>query len=167
MATLHATFTFGCWSFRPPFVLTFNFPDHKSATFLVWQKWNKDKSTPLANVVALSNLFHSRILIREGEETERERERERERKKERERHRVKLLPFEIVSYLCDLRADLTAIGHEGSVGLSVCKVHISATRWRLFTLTAVALRFCRDTEKTPSSGGNKRRATAKSLNDSP
>jgi hypothetical protein len=31
------------------------------------------------------------------------------------------------------------IGHEGSVGLSVCKVHISATRWRLFTLTAVAL----------------------------
>jgi hypothetical protein len=36
-------------------------------------------------------------------------------------------------------------GHEGSVGLSVCKVHISATRWRLFTLTAVALRFCRAT----------------------
>jgi hypothetical protein len=60
-----------------------------------------------------------------------------------------------------------AIGHEGSVGLSVCKVHISATRWRLFTLTAVALRFCRATEKTPSSGGNKRRATAKSLNDLP
>jgi hypothetical protein len=59
------------------------------------------------------------------------------------------------------------IGHEGSVGLSVCKVHISATRWRLFTLTAVALRFCRATEKTPSSGGNKRRATAKSLNDLP
>jgi hypothetical protein len=56
------------------------------------------------------------------------------------------------------------IGHEGSVGLSVCKVHISATRWRLFTLTAVALRFCRAIEKTPSSGGNKRRATAKSLN---
>jgi hypothetical protein len=59
------------------------------------------------------------------------------------------------------------IGHEGSVGLSVCKVHISATIWRLFTLTAVALRFCRATEKTPSSGGNKRRATAKSLNDLP
>jgi hypothetical protein len=39
------------------------------------------------------------------------------------------------------------IGHEGSFGLSVCKVHISATRWRLFTLTAVALRFCRATEK--------------------
>jgi hypothetical protein len=58
-----------------------------------------------------------------------------------------------------------AIGHEGSVGLSVYKVHISATRWRFFTLTAVALRFCRDTEKTPSSGGYKRRATAKSLND--
>jgi hypothetical protein len=37
------------------------------------------------------------------------------------------------------------IGHEGSVGLSVCKVHISATRWRIFTLTAVALRFCRAT----------------------
>jgi hypothetical protein len=60
-----------------------------------------------------------------------------------------------------------AIGHEGSVGLSVCKVHISATRWRLFTLTAVALRFCRATEKTPSSCENKRRATAKSLNDLP
>jgi hypothetical protein len=59
------------------------------------------------------------------------------------------------------------IGHEGFVGLSVCKVHISATRWRLFTLTAVALRFYRATEKTPSSGGNKRRATAKSLNDFP
>jgi hypothetical protein len=59
------------------------------------------------------------------------------------------------------------IGHEGSVGLSVCKVHISATRWRFFTLTAVALRFCRATEKTPSSGVNKRRATAKSLNDLP
>jgi hypothetical protein len=59
------------------------------------------------------------------------------------------------------------IGHEGSVRLSVCKVHISATRWRLFTLTAVALRFCRATEKTPSSGGNKRRATTKSLNDLP
>jgi hypothetical protein len=56
------------------------------------------------------------------------------------------------------------IGHEGSVGLSVCKVHISATRWCLFTLTAVALRFCRATEKPPTSGGNKRRATAKSLN---
>jgi hypothetical protein len=25
------------------------------------------------------------------------------------------------------------IGHEGFVGLSVCKVYISATRWRLFT----------------------------------
>jgi hypothetical protein len=37
------------------------------------------------------------------------------------------------------------IGHEGSVGLSVCKVHIYSTRWRLFTLTAVALRFCRAT----------------------
>jgi hypothetical protein len=60
---------------------------------------------------------------------------------------------------------LGRIGHEGSVGLSVCKVHISATRWRLFTLTAVALRFCRATEKTTSSGKNKRRATAKSLND--
>jgi hypothetical protein len=59
------------------------------------------------------------------------------------------------------------IGHEGSVGLSVCKVHMSATRWRLFTLTAVALRFCKATERTPSSGGNKRRATAKSLNDLP
>jgi hypothetical protein len=59
------------------------------------------------------------------------------------------------------------IGHEGSVGLSVCKVHISATRWRLFTLTAVALCLCRATEKTPSSGGNKGRATAKSLNDLP
>jgi hypothetical protein len=29
--------------------------------------------------------------------------------------------------------------------LSVCKVHISATRWGLFTLTEVALRFCRAT----------------------
>jgi hypothetical protein len=35
------------------------------------------------------------------------------------------------------------VGHEGFVGLSVCKVHISATRWRIFTLTAVALRLCR------------------------
>jgi hypothetical protein len=64
-----------------------------------------------------------------------------------------------------------AIGHEGSVGLSVYKVHISATRWHLFTLIAVALPFCRATavkgEKTPSSGGNKRRATAKGLNDLP
>jgi hypothetical protein len=62
------------------------------------------------------------------------------------------------------------IGHEGSVGLSVCKVHISATRCRLFTLNAVALRFCRVAavvKKMPSSGGNKRRATAKSLNDLP
>jgi hypothetical protein len=59
------------------------------------------------------------------------------------------------------------IGHKGFVGLSVCKVHISATRWRLFTLTAVALHFWRATEKAPSSGGNKRRATAKSLNDFP
>jgi hypothetical protein len=33
--------------------------------------------------------------------------------------------------------------------------------------TAAALRLCRATEKTPSSGGNKRRATAKSLNDFP
>jgi hypothetical protein len=32
------------------------------------------------------------------------------------------------------------IGHEASVGLSVFKVHMSATRWRLFTFTAVALR---------------------------
>jgi hypothetical protein len=62
---------------------------------------------------------------------------------------------------------LIAIGHEGFVGLSVSKVHISATRWRLFTLTAVALRFCRGTEKTPSIGGNKHRATARSLNDLP
>jgi hypothetical protein len=38
-----------------------------------------------------------------------------------------------------------SIGHEGSVGMSVCKVHISATRWRRFTLTAVALRFCKAT----------------------
>jgi hypothetical protein len=44
------------------------------------------------------------------------------------------------------------IGHEGFVGLSVSKEHISATRWRLFTLTAVALRFCRAIEKTPSIG---------------
>jgi hypothetical protein len=61
----------------------------------------------------------------------------------------------------------TCLGHEGFVGLSVSKVHISATRWLLFTLTAVALRFCRATEKTPSIGGNKRRATARSLNDLP
>jgi hypothetical protein len=27
----------------------------------------------------------------------------------------------------------TLIGHENSVGLSVCKVHISATRWRFYT----------------------------------
>jgi hypothetical protein len=60
-----------------------------------------------------------------------------------------------------------AIGHEGFVGLSVSKVHISTTRWHLFTLTAVALRFCRATEKTPSIGRNKRRATARSLNDLP
>jgi hypothetical protein len=25
-----------------------------------------------------------------------------------------------------------AIGHEDSVGLSICKVHISATRWRIY-----------------------------------
>jgi hypothetical protein len=31
------------------------------------------------------------------------------------------------------------IGHEDSVGLSVCKVHISATWWRFYTLSAVAL----------------------------
>jgi hypothetical protein len=62
---------------------------------------------------------------------------------------------------------LPLIGHEGFVGLSVSKVHISATRWRLFTLTAVALRFCRATEETPSIGGNKRWATARSLNDLP
>jgi hypothetical protein len=67
-----------------------------------------------------------------------------------------------------LHALLSAsIGHKGSVGLSVYKVHISATRWRLSSLTAVALRFCRATEKTTSSGRNKRRATAKSLNDLP
>jgi hypothetical protein len=46
----------------------------------------------------------------------------------------------------NLKLQLSCIGHEGSVGLSVCKVHISATRWRLFNLTAVALRFCRATE---------------------
>jgi hypothetical protein len=63
--------------------------------------------------------------------------------------------------------DQKPIGQEGSVGLSVCKVHTSATRWRLFTLTVVALRFCRATEKTSSCGENKRRATAKSLNDLP
>jgi hypothetical protein len=62
---------------------------------------------------------------------------------------------------------ISYIGHEGFVGLSLCKVYISATTWRLFTLTAVALRFYRATEKTPSSGGNKRRATAKSQNDFP
>jgi hypothetical protein len=62
---------------------------------------------------------------------------------------------------------LAPIGHEGFVGLSVSIVHICATRWRLFTLTAVALRFCRATEKMPSIGGIKRRATARSLNDLP
>jgi hypothetical protein len=41
--------------------------------------------------------------------------------------------------------NLKEIGHEGSVGLSVCKVHIYSTKWRLFNLTAVALRFCRAT----------------------
>jgi hypothetical protein len=70
-----------------------------------------------------------------------------------------------------LRTLYSFIGHEGSVGLSVCKVHIFSTRWRLFTLTAVALHFCRATavlvKKTPSSVGNKRRATAKSLKDLP
>jgi hypothetical protein len=27
----------------------------------------------------------------------------------------------------------THIGHEDSVSMSVCKVHISATRWRIYT----------------------------------
>jgi hypothetical protein len=91
---------------------------------------------------------------------------------------VGTLPMEALCVTCDLNGcsntgtshlplDFKSIGHEGFVGLSVCKVYISATRWRLFTLTAVALRFCRATEKTPSGGGNKRRATAKSLNDLP
>jgi hypothetical protein len=81
-----------------------------------------------------------------------------------------LLSIYQINYLIDDIDDRLShylIGHEGSVGFSVCKVHISATRWRLFTLTAVALRFCWATEKMPSSGGNKRRATAKSLNDLP
>jgi hypothetical protein len=59
------------------------------------------------------------------------------------------------------------IGHEGFVGWSVSKAHISATRWRLFTLTAVALRFCRATKKTPYISRIKRRATTRSLNDLP
>jgi hypothetical protein len=71
----------------------------------------------------------------------------------------------LVKYCLSAHLMLNIIGHEGFVGLSVCKVDISATRWRLFTLTGVALRLCRATEKPPSSGGNKRRATAKSLND--
>jgi hypothetical protein len=69
--------------------------------------------------------------------------------------------------ICSIKKVVSVIGHEGFVGFSVCKVYISATRWRLFTSTANALRFSRATEKLPSSGGNKRRATAKSLNDFP
>jgi hypothetical protein len=47
-------------------------------------------------------------------------------------------------------AEQTSIGHEDYVGMSVCKVYISAIRWRIFTESDVALQ--------------KRRATAKSLN---
>jgi hypothetical protein len=36
--------------------------------------------------------------------------------------------------------------------LFVCKVHILATRWRSFTVTAVALRSCKAGEKTSASG---------------
>jgi hypothetical protein len=42
---------------------------------------------------------------------------------------------------------ITTIGHVDSVGLFVCKLHISATRWRFYTQTAVALQKCRATTK--------------------
>jgi hypothetical protein len=68
---------------------------------------------------------------------------------------------------CNRLISIRSIERRKEVWGFLCKVCISATGWCLFTLTAVALRFCRATEKTPACGGNKRRATAKSLNDLP
>jgi hypothetical protein len=66
----------------------------------------------------------------EENKIESEREREREGKRERERWgRGRRKGRKVI------------IGHRDSVGMSICKVHISATIWRIYTYIAVALRF--------------------------
>jgi hypothetical protein len=55
-----------------------------------------------------------------------------------------------ISILLFTQYDLASgetIGHEDSVCLSVCKVHISANRWRIYTSSAVALQKPRGTAK--------------------
>jgi hypothetical protein len=42
-------------------------------------------------------------------------------------------PFYLPSCALPPPCGIAYIGHEGSVGMSVCKVHISATRWRFYT----------------------------------
>jgi hypothetical protein len=37
------------------------------------------------------------------------------------------------TYPCPCGDQVRKIGHEDSVSMSVCKVHISATRWRFYT----------------------------------
>jgi hypothetical protein len=43
------------------------------------------------------------------------------------------MPHIQIIYYVRINLYLYPIGHEDSVGLSVCKVHISATRWRFYT----------------------------------